>query len=71
MTDASKSSAQLLHFVTAVDERRQLFSFVCELQPLATIRSYGRPKQCPFCKQENPISTGLSMQKDGSHQEKI
>jgi hypothetical protein len=71
MTDANKSSAQLLHFVAVIDERRQLFSFVCELQPLATIRSDGRPKRCPFCQQANPVSTSLSMKKDGIHQEKI
>src|SRR5208283_977239 len=59
MTDVNKTSAQLLHFVTAVDERRQLFSFVCESQPLATVRSYGHPKRCPFCQQANPISTSF------------
>jgi hypothetical protein len=71
MTDVSKSSAQLLHFVEAIDERRGLFSFACESQPLATIRSYGRPKRCPFCQQANPVSTSLSMMKGQSHEEKI
>ena len=56
MTDVNKTSAQLLHFVEAVDERRGLLCFACESQPLATIRSYGPPKRCPFCKQENPVS---------------
>jgi len=65
MTDVSKSSSHLLHFVEAVDERRGLFSFACESQPLATIRSYGRPKRCPFCQQENPVTTGFSMMKKG------
>lgn len=62
MTEINKSSARLLHFVEVIDERRQFFSFVCESQPLATIRSYGpsRPKRCPFCQQENPVSVGLS-----------
>ncbi|MGA2607312.1 MAG: hypothetical protein ABSH01_07635 [Terriglobia bacterium] len=71
MTDVSKSSAQLLHFVEAVDERRGLLSFACESQPLATVRSYGLPSRCPFCQLENPVSTVLSMKKVGSHQEKI
>ncbi len=71
MTDGNKSSDQLLHFVAGIDERRGLFSFVCELQPLATIRSYGRPKQCPFCKQENPVSISLSMIEGWNQKEKI
>jgi hypothetical protein len=71
MTEADKSSAQLLHFVEVVDERRQLFSFVCELQPLAMVRSYGHPGRCPFCLKENPISAGLSMMKSESQKEKM
>lgn len=71
MTEVNKSSARLLHFVEVIDERRQRFSFVCELQPLATVRSHGHPKRCPFCQQDNPVSAGLSLKSDGSHQEKI
>jgi len=70
MTDANKSSVQLLHLVTAIDEQRGMLGFCCESQPLATVRSYGNPKRCPFCLQENSVSTGLSMKKDGNHQEK-
>ncbi|MGO9516006.1 MAG: hypothetical protein ACLPND_03085 [Candidatus Korobacteraceae bacterium] len=71
MTDAKKSSADLLHFVEAVDERRGLLSFACESQPMATIRSYGRPKRCPFCRQENPVSISLSMIEGWNQKEKI
>jgi hypothetical protein len=71
MTNVRKGSAQLLHFVTAIDDQNAMLSFCCESQPLATVRSHGLPKGCPFCQQENPVSTGLSMRKDGNHQEKI
>jgi hypothetical protein len=63
-----KSSAQLLHFVAVIDEQRSIFYFCCESQPLATIRSHGNPKRCPFCQQENPVSPRVSTKK---HQEKI
>lgn len=71
MTDVNKSSSQLLHFVAAIDDQRGILSFCCDSQPLATVRSYGHPKRCPFCQQENPVSTGLSMKKDGSRRVKI
>jgi hypothetical protein len=29
-----------LHFLAPVDERRGMYSFCCESQPLATVRSY-------------------------------
>ena len=64
MTDANKSSAQLLHFAAAIDEQRGMLSFCCESQPLATLRTYGHPQRCPFCQQENPVSTSLSMGKN-------
>ena len=66
MTDAMKNSADFLHFVAAIDMRRQLVSYVCELQPLAVIRSYGQkhPTRCPFCQQDVPIGTSLSMNKN-------
>lgn len=67
MTEPKKTSTDLLHFVAAIDKGRQLVSYVCELQPLATVRSYGngRATHCPFCQQENPASTGFSMMKNG------
>ena len=71
MTNVREGCAQLLHFVTAIDERRHFFSFVCESQPVATVRSHGLPKRCPFCQRQDPVSTGLSMKKNGNHQEKI
>lgn len=64
MTDVKKSSAHLLHFVATIDEQRGMLGFCCESQPLATVRSYGQPKRCPFCQQENPISTSLSMEEN-------
>jgi len=71
MTDTNKSSAQLLHFVLVMDDQRGMLGFCCESQPLATVRSYGNPKRCPFCQQENPVSPSLSMMKGQSHEEKI
>lgn len=71
MTDVNKTSAQLLHFVLVMDDQHGMLGFCCESQPLATIRSYGRPKRCPFCKQENPVSMGLSMIEGWNQKEKI
>jgi hypothetical protein len=71
MTGVNKSSVQLFHFVAAIDEQRGMHAFCCESQPMATVRSHGLPSRCPFCRKENPISTSLSMKKDGNHQEKI
>ncbi len=71
MTDAKKSSADLLHFVAAIDGQRGLLGFCCESQPLATVRSYGNPKRCPFCQQENPVSISLSMIEGWNQKEKI
>lgn len=65
MTDSKNSSVELLHFVAAIDEQRGMLGFCCESQPLVTVRSYGQPKRCPFCQQENPVSTGFSMMKNG------
>jgi hypothetical protein len=65
MTDLNQSSVQLLHLVTAIDERRGMLGFCCETQPLATVRSYGCPKRCPFCQQENPVTTDFSTKKNG------
>lgn len=66
MTDVNKSSARL-HFVVAVDQKRRSMSFCCEIQPLATVRAFliGTAIRCPFCQQENPISTSLSMKEKG------
>jgi hypothetical protein len=69
MTDASKKSAHSLHFVAGIDRRRGMVSFCCENEPLATVRSYGRPKRCPFCHQVNPLSPNLSV--TDVHEEKI
>jgi hypothetical protein len=65
MTDGNKSSARL-HFVVAVDQQRRSLSFCCEIQPLATIRTFGTgtPARCPFCSQENPVSASVSMKQN-------
>jgi len=65
MTKFSKCSAQLLHFVVAVDQQQRSMSFCCESQPFATIRSYGLPSRCPFCQQVKPVSADLTMNKKG------
>lgn len=64
MSEPKKTSTDLLHFVAATDQRRQVVSYVCESQPLATVRSHGHPKRCPFCQQANPSSTSLSMKQN-------
>lgn len=46
---------RFLHFLASVQENRNLFTFVCESQPLLTLANYGLPKRCPFCGQDNPI----------------
>ena len=55
MTDGIKRSNHLLHFVTVVDEQRGMVNFCCESQPLATVRSFGLPLRCPFCRLESPL----------------
>ena len=55
LNNTENRSVHLLHFVTAVDEKRAMLNFCCESQPLATIRSYEPPVRCPFCGQEDPI----------------
>jgi hypothetical protein len=64
MTSVNKSPVQLFHFVAAIDEQRGMLGFCCESQPLATVRSHGQPKRCPFCQQANPISPSLSMKQN-------
>jgi hypothetical protein len=65
MNNVNKGSAQLLHFVAAIDDQGGMVAFCCESHPLATVRSYGRPKRCPFCQQENPVLRSVSMKKNG------
>jgi hypothetical protein len=51
--------AQYLHFVASVRQDRNQFAFVCESQPVLTIKNYGLPKRCPLCRQTNPIGTKI------------
>jgi len=53
-----KRPVYFLHFLAAVDERRGVYSFCCESQPLATVRSYELPKRCPFCQEQDPVGDG-------------
>ncbi len=56
------SSLRILHFTAHLDEKRGLYRFVCDSQPLMTLTSHGLPKRCPLCGQHYPIkSEGLSM----------
>ena len=50
-------STQYLHFVADVRQDRNQYAFVCESQPLLTVTSYGLPKRCPLCRQDNPIGS--------------
>jgi hypothetical protein len=47
-----------LHFVGSLDQKRELYRFVCESQPLMTLTSHGLPKRCPLCGQNYPIRSG-------------
>jgi len=49
------TSTQYLHFIADVRQSRNQYTFVCESQPLMTVTSYGLPKRCPLCRQDNPI----------------
>jgi len=51
----SEGSAQYLHFVAGVQQSKNQYAFVCESQPILTVRTYGLPKRCPLCRQNNPI----------------
>ena len=53
-TDAS---TQYFHFIAGVQENRNLYTFVCEAQPLLSATASGRPKRCPFCRQDDPIGS--------------
>lgn len=43
-----------LHVATAFDLQRGIVSFYCESHPLTTVRNYGLPVRCPFCRQPRP-----------------
>jgi hypothetical protein len=53
----AKGYTLYLHFLASVRQSRNRYAFVCESQPLLTLTSYGRPKRCPLCTQENPIGS--------------
>jgi hypothetical protein len=52
-----EGSTQYLHFLASIRQDRNQYAFACESQPLLTVTSYGLPKRCPLCKQENPIGS--------------
>jgi hypothetical protein len=43
-----------LHLIVGNTESGMVF-FVCEQSPPMTFQSYGSPKRCPICQQENPL----------------
>jgi hypothetical protein len=53
----TESSTQYFHFLARVKENRNQYAFVCESKPLLTVTSYGLPKRCPLCRQNNPIGS--------------
>lgn len=46
---------RMRHLAECIDGKRPLLRFVCEAQPLITLRSYGLPRRCPLCSQNHPI----------------
>jgi hypothetical protein len=55
-----KHPADPFHFVVAVNIERGMMSFCCATQPLATVRSFGPPLRCPFCRRHVPWRLSLS-----------
>jgi hypothetical protein len=53
-TDAS---TQYLHFVAELRRSRNQYAFVCESQPLLTVKSHALPRRCPLCGQDDPIGS--------------
>lgn len=56
--ESTRSSFGARHFTAQVDERRGLYKFACESQPLMTLTSYGSPRRCPLCGTNYPIGKG-------------
>ena len=55
--EAGRGSARTRHFTARLDEKRELYRFVCESQPLMTLTSHRLPKRCPLCGQNYPIKS--------------
>ena len=53
----TEGSTQYLHFLASIRQDRNQYAIVCESQPLLTVTSYGLPKRCPLCRQDNPIGS--------------
>lgn len=53
--EARGNRPRALHFTARLDEKRGLYRFVCDSQPLMTLTSHGIPKRCPLCGQHYPI----------------
>lgn len=51
----TRRCSQALHFTAHLDERRGLYRFVCDSQPLMTLTSHGLPKRCPLCGKHYPV----------------
>ncbi len=46
-----------LHVAEGFDFERGIVSFYCDTNPTTTVRSFGPPLRCPFCRQPHPVST--------------
>ncbi len=60
--ESMEQSTRALHLVASFNQKRQLYAFFCESQPLVTIWSHGLAVRCPFCGAENPLSGTTSAQ---------
>ncbi len=58
----TEGSTQYLHFIAGVQESRNLYTLVCESQPLLSVTTFGRGKRCPFCSQDEPIGREIQAQ---------
>jgi hypothetical protein len=61
MTGPKKTSADVLHFVAAIDKRQQIVSYICETQPLATLRIYGQVRTTPARSAKRRIRSRLAV----------
>jgi hypothetical protein len=50
----TEGSSPYFHLIASIPQTRYRYAFVCESQPLLTLRSHGLPTRCPLCRQENP-----------------
>ena len=56
----TEGSGPFLHFIMGVQEDRNQYAFVCESQPLLTVKNHGLPKRCPLCRQGDPVGVKIN-----------